>query len=270
MVAITSNNQLKQHFVKRLQALSRARRHERKDSVSLAKSARPSAQSIRKRTFRPPKFVATLRTASLRYLGKPLHSRRNRFNTTPPVSSSPRRRIIRVSKLNFAPPEDITSDGVSTLRIRHPFEDFAGNTSHSESLNTPASSQVVRGDRQSCTSYSPSDLGPTAQNPLAKEADAQPATPAERSFGEIMATKASVYSLGSWAEIDPHIDTLWVSTSVLDGLEEELAASEDWSLGPGPVLAILPEDIDVKQGEGRHSISFNDSFIRMAVSGLEL
>ena len=85
-----------------------------------------------------------------------------------------------------------------------------------------------------------------------------------------MITKASVYSLGSWAEINQHIDTLWVSTSVLDGLEEELAASEDWSLGPGPGLAILPEDGDVKQGEGRHSISFNDSFIRMAVSGLEL
>lgn len=270
MVAITSNNQLKQHLVKRLQALSRARRHERKDSVSLAKSARPSAHSIRKRTFRPPKFVATLRTASLRYLGKPLRSRQNRFNATPPVSFSPRRRIIRVSKLNFAPPGDSISDGVSTLRIRHPFEDFAGNISHSEGLNTPASSQVVRGVRQSISSYSSSDLGPTAQTILAEKADARPETSAERSFGENMVTKASVYSLGSWAEINQHIDTLWVSTSVLDGLEEELAASEDWSLGPGPVLAILPEDADVKQGEGRHWISFNDNFIRMAVSGLEL
>ena len=58
-----------------------------------------------------------------------------------------------------------------------------------------------------------------------------------------MDTRASLYSLGSWVEINRHIEALWVSNSVLEGLEEDLSASEDWSLDPAePMVPILPQD----------------------------
>ncbi|GJE86674.1 hypothetical protein PsYK624_027550 [Phanerochaete sordida] len=268
MVSTTAASRFKSRLSRKLHSLTRSSRS--LDPATRVKAAK-ATKAPRKREGDQNRFVASLRALSLRHLSnlKTSSQHARDFHTAPALADhAPKRKIIRVSKLNFGPfePEvplpSTTTDSVATIRA------------------TTASGIPALGERPAPMGLGLRDLpGPASASaalcdPAAtmtgKTAAWWKAAPA----GDVSAvTQRSCYSQGSWVEVTAAMAAgaeMPTSTSIvtLDSLASELLRSEDWSHDSEASRSFRSAGGPWNAGDLTTSSINETSFLRMAEAEL--
>ena len=248
MVA-TSVNVLKRHISHKLHSLARS--YKAKDIAAPAK--------LRKRTSTTgAKLMSTLRTMSMRNIPKKVSEEASQIpspsNSTAKQARS-RKKIIRVSKLNFGHSQP-------SLALPSLVTPYPSNSYLTPSKLTGTPNVVGLGLLDLPVGHASGNQGPTGCSAVGERRSIL----SDETF-----TEESVYSQASREEIeqsgsrDYETGDHYSTESVLDGLEEELSRSEDWSLDLEPTMSIVSRS----DGLNLTSSSFNEeSFMRMAASDL--
>ncbi|KIP06307.1 hypothetical protein PHLGIDRAFT_465497 [Phlebiopsis gigantea 11061_1 CR5-6] len=249
MVATSINTFLKHRISHKLRSLARS--YKSKEFV-------PAAKLRKQTTTTGAKMFCSLRNLSMRHMQKTV-SRSPSLSTSIAMQDKSRKRTIRVSTLNFGPHQPDGSHITLGTSYASVDRSMQPNFPHTSTLH------VVGLGLLDLPKDGAEDHGSTAQPSKSSEEGSQ----GQLSDGTF--TEESVYSRGSWAEStqsgsrDGGARDLCSTESVLEGLEEELFRSEDWSLELEPPLSITFRS----DALNLTSSSFDEeSFARMAAEDL--